>query len=221
MKYLLIVIFMLPLSIISQSKTDVQFWNETVVSIPVIKSKDKNGKEFDRLSGQVIGIFRIGKNSIQFGDKRIGAGFEYRVNKFLSLQPSYIYRAESSRGGSRLYESRIRVAANLQKDFPKIRLRNRNMIDYRQRKSRTTDPTFYRGRIQTIFPQKKFDPYVMNEFYYELTSKKITRNRLFFGFNKKINNNLTTDTFYVWQKNRTGTIKTVHGFGINLRIRIG
>ena len=221
MKFFLFAIFIIPITIFSQSTNDVQFWNETVVSIPIIKSKDKNGKEFDRLSGQIIGIFRIGKNSIQLGDKRIGAGFDWRVSKFLSLQPSYIYRAENSRGGGRLYESRIRFAANLQKDFAKIRLRNRNMIDYRQRKSRITDPTFYRNRVQVIFPQKKFEPYIMNELYYELGSKKITRNRLFFGFNKKINNNLTADTFYVWQKNRTGTIKTVHGFGINLRIRIG
>jgi Protein of unknown function (DUF2490) len=221
MKYLLIAIFILPLTIFSQNTSDVQFWNETVVSVPFIKSKDKNGKEFDRLSGQLIGTFRIGKNSIQSGDIRIGAGFEYRLNKFVSLQPSYIYRSEKSRGSRRLYESRFRFAVNLQKDFAKIRLRNRNMIDYRQRKSRETDPTFYRNRVQVIFPQKKFEPYIMNELYYDLGSNKITRNRLFFGFNKRINKNLTTDIFYVWQKNRTGTIKTVHGFGINLRIRIG
>jgi Protein of unknown function (DUF2490) len=221
MKCLLIAIFIIPITIFSQSTSDVQFWNETVVSVPLIKSKDKNGKEFDRLSGQILGTFRIGKNVIQSGDLRIGAGFEYRVSKFLSLQPSYIYRSEKSRDSRRLYESRFRFAVNLQKDFAKIRLRNRNMLDYRQRKSRVVDPTFYRNRVQVTFPQKKFEPYIMNELYYEIGSKKFTRNRVFVGFNKRLNKNLTTDIFYVWQKNKTGTIKTVHGFGINLRIRIG
>jgi Protein of unknown function (DUF2490) len=211
----------MPIAVFSQNTSDVQFWNEPVVSVPLIKSKDKNGKEFDRLSGQILGTFRIGKNSIQFGDSRIGAGFDYRVSKFLSLQPSYIYRSEKSRGSRRLYESRFRFAVNLQKDFAKIRLRNRNMIDYRQRKSRNVDPTFYRNRVQVIFPQKKFEPYIMNELYYEIGSKQFTRNRVFVGFNKRVNENLTTDIFYVWQKNKSGTIRTVHGFGINLRIRIG
>ena len=221
MKKLLILVLLLPVCIFSQNSTDVQFWNETVVTIPVVKSKDKNGREFDRLSAQIIGNFRIGKNSIQGGDKRIGAGFEYRLNKFVTLQPSYIYRAETTRGRRTAYESRIRLAVNFQKDWSKIRLRQRNMFDYRQRKSRVEDPTFYRNRVQIVFPQKSFEPYVMNEFYYQFSTKQITRNRLFFGFNKRINKNLTTDTFYVWQQNRSGLIKTIHGFGLNLRIRIG
>lgn len=219
MKFFLAVLILFPIANLAQS--DVQFWNETVLSVPLIKAKDKDGKEFDRLTGQIIGNFRIGRNVIQGGDLRIGAGFEYRLNKFVTLQPSYIYRAETNRGRPTQYESRIRFAVNLQKDWKKIRLRNRNMIDYRQRKSRVEDPTFYRNRVQVLFPQKSFEPYVMNEFYYQFDTKQISRNRLFFGFNKRINKNLTTDTFYVWQQNRSGTIKTIHGFGVNLRIRIG
>jgi hypothetical protein len=221
MKILVLIILMFPICSFSQNTRDFQFWNETVVTLPLIKSKDKKGKEFDRFSVQLIGNFRIGKNSIQSGDKRIGLGFDYRLNKFVSLQPSYLYRAETTKGRRTQYESRFRFAVNLQKDWQKIRLRNRNMLDYRQRKSRVEDPTFYRNRVQVLFPQKKFEPYIMNEVYYEFDSKKLTRNRLFFGFNKRINKNLSTDTFYVWQKNRTGTIKTIHAFGVNLRIRIG
>lgn len=221
MKFSLYLVLLLPIASFAQGSTDVQFWNETVVNVPILKAKDKDGKEFDRLTGQIIGNFRIGRNVIQGGDKRIGAGFEYRLNKFLTLQPSYIYRAETNRGRPTQYESRIRFAVNLQKDWSKIRLRNRNMVDYRQRKSRVEDPTFYRNRVQVSFPQKHFEPYVMNEFYYQFNTKQISRNRLFFGFNKRINKNLTTDTFYVWQQNRSGAIKTIHGFGVNLRIRIG
>ena len=76
MKKLLILVLLLPVCIFSQNSTDVQFWNETVLTIPLIKSKDKNGKEFDRFSGQIIGNFRIGRNSSQGGDKRIGFGFD-------------------------------------------------------------------------------------------------------------------------------------------------
>jgi hypothetical protein len=221
MKFSLYLVLLLPIASFAQGSTDVQFWNETVVNVPILKAKDKDGREFDRLTGQIIGNFRIGRNVIQGGDKRIGAGFEYRLNKFLTLQPSYIYRAETNRGRPTQYESRIRFAVNLQKDWSKIRLRNRNMVDYRQRKSRVEDPTFYRNRVQVSFPQKRFEPYVMNEFYYQFNTKQISRNRLFFGFNKRINKNLTTDTFYVWQQNRSGAIKIIHGFGVNLRIRIG
>ena len=156
MKFLLAVVFLLPIINFGQNSTDVQLWNETVFNIPLLKYKDKDGKEIDRLTGQIIGTFRIGRNAIQGGDKRIGAGFEYRLNKFVTLQPSYIYRAENNRGRPTQYESRIRFAVNLQKDWSKIRLRNRNMIDYRQRKSRVEDPTFYRNRVQVVFSAKEF-----------------------------------------------------------------
>ena len=214
------ILFCLSSVSLSQSTRDLQLWNETVVSLPIIKSKDENGKEFDRFSVQLIGNFRIGRNSIQSGDKRIGAGFEYRINKFVSLQPSYLYRAEKTRGRRTTFESRFRFALNLQKDWRKVHLRQRNMLDYRKRKSQSDDPTFYRNRIQVIFPMKKFQPYLMDEVYYQFESKQITRNRLFFGFNRRINKNVTSDFFYVWQRNRQGTIKDVHGFGVNLRIRI-
>ncbi len=204
----------------SQSASDLQFWNETIVSLPVIISKDEKGKEFDRFSVQLIGNFRLGRNSIQGGDKRIGAGIEYRFNKFVSLQPSYLFRAETTRGRRTAFESRFRLALNLQKDWTKVQLRQRNMLDYRKRQSRAEDPTFYRSRLQVIFPMKKFQPYVMDEVYYQFESKQITRNRLFFGFNKRINKNLTSDFFYVWQRNRQGTIRNIHGIGVNLRIRI-
>lgn len=221
MKFLFVLVLLFSLNAFPQTTTDVQFWNETVVTLPLIKSKDKDGKEFDRFSAQLIGNFRIGRNTIQGGDKRIGGGFEVRLNKYVTLQPSYIYRAETNRGRPTVYESRVRFAVNLQKDWSKIRLRNRNMIDYRQRKSRVEDPTFYRNRVQVLFPQKSFEPYIMNEFYYQFNTKQISRNRLFFGFNRRINKNLATDVFYVWQQNRSGAIKTIHAFGVNLRIRIG
>jgi len=205
---------------LSQSNSDLQFWNETIVSLPLITSKDENGKELDRFAIQFIGNFRLGRNTIQGGDKRIGAGFEYRFNKFISLQPSYLYRAETTRGRRTAFESRFRFALNLQKDWTKVQLRQRNMLDYRKRQSLANDPTFYRSRIQVIFPIKKFQPYVMDEVYYQFESKQIKRNRLFFGFTKRINKNLTSDFFYVWQRNRQGIIKNIHGFGVNLRIRI-
>jgi len=204
----------------SQSTRDLQFWNETIVSLPVIISKDEDGKEFDRLAVQFIGNFRIGRNAIQGGDKRIGAGVEYRFNKFVSLQPSYLFRAETTRGRQTAFESRFRLALNLQKDWTKVQLRQRNMLDYRKRQSLANDPTFYRSRIQVIFPIKKFQPYVMDEVYYQFESKQITRNRLFVGFNRRINKNLTSDFFYVWQRNRQGTIKNSNGIGINVRIRV-
>jgi len=217
---LITILFCLTSVSLSQSSNDLQFWNETIVSLPVIKSKDENGKEFDRFSVQLIGNFRLGRNSIQSGDKRIGAGFEYRINKFVSMQPSYLFRAETTRGRRTAFESRFRFAVNLQKDWTKVQLRQRNMLDYRKRQSSANDPTFYRSRIQVIFPIKKFQPYVMDEVYYQFESKQITRNRLFFGFNRRINKNLTSDFFYVWQRNRHGTIKNINGFGVNLRIRI-
>jgi hypothetical protein len=208
------------LNVNAQDSTDVQVWNETTISIPVIKSIGTDGKKFDRLSAVISGTFRVGGDVLQGGDARITLGFDYRINKFLTIQPTYVYRAEKTSGRHRTFESRYRFAVGLQHDWKNVKLRHRSMIDHRELYSRPSDQTFYRSRFQVLFPTKSIEPYLMDEVFYQFDNKQITANRLFIGFNRKLSKNVSIDPFYLWQHNRSGSVKTIHAFGANLRIRI-
>jgi hypothetical protein len=62
-------------------KTDFQIWHETQFVLPVVKSKDKKGKAFDRMSLLLITSLRLGQNRLAPVDERIGAGFDLVLNK--------------------------------------------------------------------------------------------------------------------------------------------
>jgi hypothetical protein len=68
---IVLVIFWLSISAASQNtvpESDFQVWNETTFSLPVIKSKDEKGKNFDRLSLLLITSLRFGQNRLALAD---------------------------------------------------------------------------------------------------------------------------------------------------------
>ncbi|HRH42368.1 MAG TPA: hypothetical protein PKY82_12140, partial [Pyrinomonadaceae bacterium] len=74
-------------------QTDNQWWNDITVTKPLIKTKDKKGKEFERLSVFFNGTLRFGDKFNTNIDERVGFGFDIKVNHFLTLTPSYLYRS--------------------------------------------------------------------------------------------------------------------------------
>ena len=76
----------------AQGIGDFQVWNETTLVFPVVKKKDKDGKESDKLSLLVLGVLRLGQNRLYPVDARVGAGFDLKLNKYWSFAPTYVYR---------------------------------------------------------------------------------------------------------------------------------
>lgn len=220
-------IFFLSLTTFSQSTPptkDWQFWNETIISFPLIKKTGKDQKSTDKLSFFIIGNVRTGQNFRHFTDERIGFGFDYVVNKHVTISPNYIYRAGQTFKNQKDYENRPRLDVTLEQKWKNVVLKNRNRIEYRFRNSRA-DQTRYRNRLLLLFPVRKenkeiFAPFVSTEPFIDLKEKHITRNELFVGINKKLAPNITADFFYVWQRNRGNTLKDVNGLGVNFRFRI-
>lgn len=200
---------------------DVQIWNDTQISIPLIKSKDK---KTDRVSLIFYGALRFGRNVTHLVDERIGVGFEFRVNKYLTLTPSYIYRADQPFEGRKEYENRIRFDVGLEKKFNNFTIKDRNRIEHRFRNSRS-DSTRYRNKLQLTIPVKKdgkelFAPFIADEVFYEFQSKHFSRNEFSAGINKKFNPNFSAEFFYLLQNNRVNSFKYVNVFGVNLKIKI-
>jgi hypothetical protein len=220
-----------PLVILSQTntlspKSDVQLWHETQLVFPVVERKDKKGKQYDRLSFFLTGSFRLGQNVQHFVDERIGLGFDIRPNRHITLTPSIFYRSGQPLKNRKEFETRFRFAATFEKTFEKFSLRDRNLIEYRMRNSRS-DSTRYRNRLTLSIPVRNankkelFTPFAADEVFYDFSIKKFSRNEFSAGISKKITKQMTTDFFYLLQNNRGNVLQRVNAFGINLKIKFG
>ena len=219
-------IFIFSTIIFAQTTTDnsdFQFWNDTSVSIPLKKSTDKNGKEFERMAVSINGTLRFGRNISRPVDERIGLGFNYRLNKYVSFAPDALYRGSQPFKGRRDFESRFRFAVILENKWKYFSLNDRNQIEYRLRNSRQ-DSVRYKNRLRFNVPVIKnkkeiFAPFISDEPYYDFQAHKFTRNEFFAGIGKKINKNLSADIFYLFVKD-ISLPKTINGIGLNLKFKI-
>jgi hypothetical protein len=209
----------------SAPESDFQIWNDTQIAIPFVQTKDKKtDKKTDRVSLILYATFRTGENSKRFIDERFGAGFEFRVNKYLTLTPNVIYRAGQPVPRGREYETRLRFDVGLEKKFKSFSIKDRNRIEQRFRNSRS-DSTRYRNKFTFTVPvmsgkEELFAPFVAVEPFYEFQSKHWTRNETTFGISKKFNKALTAEFFYLLQNNRGRALRYVNVAGINLKFKI-
>jgi hypothetical protein len=204
--------------------SDFQFWHETQLNFPLVTGKDSKGKNVDRVSFFLSGALRVGRNYRRPVDERVGFGFDFRVNKFLTLTPAYLYRAGQPYLNRKEFESRFRMAATLGKSWTKFSVRNRNLLEYRLRNSRS-DSVRYRNRTQLSVPVRKNDreivaPFVSNEVFYEIRDNVWTRNELILGISRKLNANASADFFYLYQRNRDRILRNLNALGVNLKFTI-
>lgn len=203
---------------------DNQLWHETQLSFPLIKTEDDSGKTIDKLSFFLNGNLRIGRNVRHFIDERIGFGFDYKYNKYVSFAPSYLYIAQQPSANVKQYESRARFAVNVEKSWDKFSLGDRNLVEYRFRNNRS-DSVRYRNRLRFLYPIKKnkkelFTPFAANEIFYDFQAKTFSRNEFSVGISRKLNSNASADFFYLLQTNKSGSPKRLNVFGVNLKIKI-
>jgi hypothetical protein len=226
-KSLLVLIILFTKSAFAQTalpEADFQFWNETQITVPVINAKDKNGRDFERLALFLSGTLRFGRNYTRFVDERIGAGLDFKINRYLTFTPSYLYRAAQPYRNRREFENRLRLALTVENKWKKFSLRDRNMFEHRLRNSRA-DALRYRNKLQFIYPVHKdnketFAPFIYDEVFYDFQDKTLTRNELTIGINKKFTPGFSADFFYVYQRNRGNVLRDVNALGINLKYKI-
>ena len=195
---------------------DAQFSNETTFEFPF----DKNNK---KLSGIIISNLRLTKNISDLSDKRIGFAVKYKATKNLTIQPSYIFRIQTSAGPNR-YEHRLRLDIIPKKSFEKFSIENRSRFEQRIKTNRRTDNTFYRNRTKFKIPIKKngetiFTPFFSNGTYFDLRNTRIHRNDTVGGISKKFTKHFTTDFYYQYRRNFQSRTKLIHIIGINFKFK--
>ena len=205
-------------------ESDFQVWNETTLTIPVIKEKDSNGKEVERLSAILIGVLRFGQNRLAFVDERIGGGFDLRLINNFSFSPTYLYIAGQPGRGRKDFEHRIRFDLNYQKKWKHFSIKDRNRVEYRIRHGRD-DSVRYRNKFTITVPVLKddkelFAPFIADEPYYDFAAEQWSRNDLSVGIGKKFSNTTSAEIFYTWRHNRSGLPKDINAIGVNLKFKI-
>lgn len=205
-------------------ESDFQFWNETQLIFPIAKKTDKNEKKTDRLNFFIVGNLRFGQNWKHFVDERAGFGFDFKLNRNVTLSTSYLYRAGQPYRNRKEFENRLRFYITLEKKFENFSVKDRNMIEYRSRHFRANS-TRYRNKLSFSYPVKNenkeiFSPFVANEVFYDLTEKEFIRNEFSAGITKKFNSSASADFFYLWQRNKGLVLRNVNALGINLKFRM-
>lgn len=204
----------------TQYETDFQLWNDTQIIVPLNKKKDWNF---------VLWTFgRFGNDVKTTTDARIGGLITKKVNKYVTLGGGYLYRYANPTFKQKRYESRYLGIATftvpLSKD-KKWTLVNRNMYQYENRYSRP-NASVVRNRAwvkrEVTIAEKKFEPFVSFETFYDFRLKDFARYRTQAGVTHKFNNKFSADFYYVRQDetgNRTRP-GTLNGIGTSFRVNL-
>lgn len=178
-------------------REDHQFWNEAQIIKPITKRQDF----------VLIGVLRIGRNWTRPVDERIGAGWAFKLNKHLTVMPTYIHVAYQPFAGRRINEDRWVLNVTGKFSAGKFLFTDRNLIERRVRYN-NPDFTVYRNRLQIDYPVQlgefKFKPFVADEIWYSTQSANAQnfgwyRNRLSVGIIKQFNARFTGEFFALYQ----------------------
>lgn len=199
-------------------ETDFQLWNDTQFIIPLNKKKDWNA---------VIWTFgRFGENVKTTTDARIGGLITKKINKYATVGGGYLYRYANPTFRQRRYESRYLGMATFTvpvSSDKKWTLVNRNIYQYEDRYSRP-NATVLRSRFwlkrQVKIAEKKFEPFVSFEPFYDTRLKGFARYRTQAGFSHNFNKKFGGDFYYVRQdETGNGTRPgTLNGIGTSFRV---
>lgn len=208
----------------TSGERDFQVWSETAVNIPLVKKRDANDKEYNDLSLLLIGSIRLGRNKLYPVDERVGIGFEKRINKYVSITPTYIYKYAEQFPGRKDLEHRVRLDTTISLKYRELSIKNRNRVEYRFRHSRQ-DTVRYRNRITLKHPVKKdgqtiFSPFVADEIFYDFREGRFFRNEISIGIERKVTSNFSAEIFYLNRYNSGGLPKYINAIGLNFKIEI-
>ncbi len=139
-------------------KADTQSWNDVQLTIPLSKKVDF----------LVQGTLRLGGNLSKAVDERWGFGFNYKLNKFVTLNELYFHREARPPNGKYEVEERLTLGVTLRKPIGKFSLIDRNWFERRWREPQV-DAWRYRNRLQLEHPFKiqnaKFTWFVSDEVF--------------------------------------------------------
>lgn len=198
------------------AQDDRQFWNET----QLIKRMD------DKHDLIVIGVLRVGRDVQRPVDERIGAGLAFKLNKYLTVMPTYVYVDQQPYEGLRIREHRLVMNLTGKAKLGEWTFTDRNLIERRVRHN-SRDFTVYRNRLQIDHPAKigqfTFKPFVADEIWHSTQTVQGRnlgwfRNRVSAGIIKQFTTRFSAEFFYLRQNDGVSRPGDVHAVGTLFRV---
>ena len=194
-------------------KSDVQSWTDIQLTVPV-------NKKVDLL---IQGTLRFGGNITAPVDERWGFGFNYKLQKYVTLNELYFHREAKPPNGRQEREDRFTVGATLRKPIGKFALVDRNWFERRWRAPQV-DAWRYRNRVQLEHPfeinKAKFTGYVSDEVFYDWSLHDWVRNRFAIGANHAFNKHFTLDLYVMRQNDGRSRPGDITILGSQLRFKL-
>jgi len=193
--------------------TDNQQWTDVQLFIPVTKQIDFT----------LGGTLRIGRDFNRPVDERVGAGFSFKLGKYVTVSPNYLHIGMQPFAGRRVWENRLSVPAQVRFDLGGFRLTDRNLFERRLRNS-GVKTNRYRQRLQVEHPVGPdglaLSVYVADEVFYDWAVDRWVRNRFSVGAIKVFNKHFTQDFYYLRQNDGVSIPGDLNVIGTTLRFRL-
>jgi hypothetical protein len=194
-------------------ETDTQNWNDFQLTVPMSKKVD--------LVTQLT--LRFGDNLTEPVDERWGFGFNYKLNRYMTLNESYFNREARPPHGRREREIRLTLGATLQKPIGKFTLSDRNWFERRWREPQV-DAWRYRNRLRLEHPfqisKTKFTWFISDEVFYDWSLNDWVRNRAAIGANHAFNKHFTLELYYMRQNDGRSRPGDLHIIGSAWRFKM-
>lgn len=194
-------------------KSDVQFWNDTQLAVPLNPKVDF----------VIQGTLRIRSNFSQAVDERWGAGWVIKPNKYLSFNPFYFHREARPPHGRHEVEDRLTLGATARFPLGKFTLSERNWFERRWREPQV-DAWRYRNALLLEHPftvgKKKFTLGVGDEVFYDWSLRVWARNRFAVGVSHAFNKYFTLYLYGMRQNDSHSRPGDITILGSQMRFRL-
>ena len=194
-------------------KADTQSWNDIQLAIPLNKKVDF----------VIQGTLRIGDNLTQPVDGRWGAGWVFKLNKYLSFNPFYLHREAKPPNGRPESEDRLTLGATVRFPVGKFTISERNWFERRWRQPQV-DAWRYRNAvlIEHLFKigKTQFTLGVGDEVFYDWSLHGWVRNRFATGVSHAFNKHFTLYVYGMRQNDGRTRPGDVNIIGTQWRFRM-
>jgi hypothetical protein len=190
-------------------KEDTQVWSELQVALPLQEKIELN----------LIGHLRLGRNVTHLVDERVGGNFAFKLGKYITLSPGYLYIATQPVAGKKGYENRPSLAATIRFSLGGFTITDRNLFERRLRKP--VNSSRYRNRLQLEHPIgiARLRAFIADEVFYDWSAGGWVRNRLSIGVIRKFSEHFSSEFYYMRQNDGRTRPGDLHVLGTTLRIR--
>jgi hypothetical protein len=194
-------------------KSDVQFWNDTQLAVPL-------GPKVDFVLQTTL---RLRSDVTSAVDGRWGVGWVFKPNKYLSFNSFYFHREGKPPNGRRETEERLTLGATVRFPVGKFTVSQRNWFERRWRQPQV-DSWRYRNAVLIEHPftirKKKFTLAMGDEVFYDWSLRDWVRNRVAVGASHAFNKHFTLYLYVMRQNDGRARPGDITILGSQMRFRM-